>query len=483
VELRAALEARARLKGMDRRSFLASLPTASWAAASSTALHWLSLKEAAERIRRRRLSPVELVAASLERIERLQPQLNAFITLTAEAALEHARRLEAELGRGRWRGPLHGIPVALKDVYDTAGVRTTAASAHFAQRVPQKDAAVVARLLEAGAVLLGKLNMDEFAYSFTSETSHYGPVQNPWKAGYSPGGSSGGSGAAVAAGLCYAALGSDTGGSIRLPAALCGIAGFKPTYGALPEDGIVPLAWSLDHPGPMCRTVGDLRLMLGAMGLKFGPAARPLKSLRVGIPRAIYFEGLESETAAAVEEAIRVLGRLTAGAREVRLPPLELSPALDSLPALYGTIITAEAYTFHEERLARRPELYHPATRETIKLGASVSTPAYIRARREMEALRRASHGLFAEVDLLALPSAPGPAFPLGSRPGLVWLRNLAPWNLYGLPAVSIPCGFTRDGLPVGLQLVGPAGHDATLLEAAEAYERATSWHARHPAL
>lgn len=468
---------------MDRRSFLASMPAAAWAAAAPAELHWLTLREAADGIRRRRLSSVELVRAALERIERLQKRLNAFITVTGEAALARARELDRELDRGRRRGPLHGVPIALKDLFDTAGVRTTAASAHFADRVPERDAAVVARLEEAGAVIVGKLNMDEFAYSFTSETSRWGPVENPWKSGYSPGGSSGGSGAAVAAGLCYGALGSDTGGSIRLPAALCGIAGFKPTYGALAGEGIVPLAWSLDHPGPMCRTVGDLRLMLEAMGLNLGPAARPVKSLRIGIPRAVYFEGLESETAAAIEEAIRVLDRLTAGTREVRLPPLATSPELDSLPAIYGTIITAEAYTFHEEMLARHPELYHPATRETIKLGAAVSTTAYIRARREMEALRRASGELFREADLLALPSAPGPAFPLGSRPGLVYLRNLAPWNLYGLPAVSVPCGFTRDGLPIGLQLVGPAGGDATVLEAAEAYERATSWHARHPDL
>ncbi len=468
---------------MNRRAFLASMPVAAWAAAAPGELHWLTLREAAEGIRRRRLSCVELVRASLDRIERLERRLNAFITVTGEEALARARELDRELGRGRRRGPLHGIPIALKDLFDTAGVRTTAASAHFADRVPERDAAVVARLKEAGAVIVGKLNMDEFAYSFTSETSRWGPMENPWKSGYSPGGSSGGSAAAVAAGLCYGALGSDTGGSIRLPAALCGIAGFKPTYGALPGEGIVPLAWSLDHPGPMCRTAGDLRLMLEAMGLKLGPAARPMKSLRIGIPRAVYFEGLESETAAAIEEAIRALDRLTAGTREVRLPPLAISPELDSLPALYGTIITAEAYTFHEEMLARHPERYHPATRETIKLGAAVSTTAYIRARREMEALRRNAATLFAEVDLLALPSAPGPAFPLGSRPGLVYLRNLAPWNLYGLPAVSVPCGFTRDGLPFGLQLVGPAGGDATVLEAAEAYQRATSWHARHPEL
>lgn len=468
---------------MKRRTFLGGALAAGAGASSPPELHWLTIAEAAALVRRRRVSPVELAQAALERIERLQPKLNAFITITGEAALEEARRLEEERRAGRLRGPLHGIPIALKDLYDTAGVRTTAASAQYADRVPAEDATVVRRLREAGAVIVGKLNMDQFAYSFTSETSHFGPTENPWKAGYSPGGSSGGSAAAVAAGLCYGALGSDTGGSIRLPAALCGIVGFKPTYGALPADGVIPLAWSLDHVGPMCRSVEDVRLILAAMGMRLGQPAHPVKSLRIGIPRAVYFDQLEAETAAAVEEAIRVLGRLSAGAREVQLPPLRLSPGLASLPDAYGTIITAEAYTFHEAMLAAHPERYHPATRETIELGKAVSAPAYIRARREMEELRRSSGSLFAGVDLLALPTAPGPAFPLGSRPGLYYLRNLAPWNLYGLPAISIPCGFTRDGLPVGLQLVGPSGQDALVLFAAEAYERATPWRRKRPQL
>jgi len=464
---------------MNRRTFLESAMAAGAAGSLPPDLHWLTMAEAAALVRRRRVSPVELVRAALARIERLQPKLNAFITVTGEAALETAGRLERE----RPRGPLHGIPIGLKDLFDTGGVRTTAASAQYAERVPAEDATVVRRLREAGAVIVGKLNMDQFAYSFTSETSHFGPTVNPWKDGYSPGGSSGGSGAAVAAGLCYGALGSDTGGSIRLPAALCGIVGFKPTYGALPTSGVIPLAWSLDHVGPMCRSVEDVRLMLAAMGMPSRAPVRPVKTLRLGIPRAVYFDRLEAETAAAVEEAIRLLGDLTAGVREIRLPALRVSPGLESLPDAYGTLITAEAYTFHEAMLAAHPERYHPVTRETIELGKAVSAPAYIRARREMEELRSSSGRLFLEADLLAMPAAPAPAFPLGSRPGLYYLRNLAPWNLYGLPAVSVPCGFTRDGLPVGLQLVGPAGEDALVLAAAEAYERAAPWRRNHPAL
>lgn len=483
MELRAESATPGQHGGMNRRTFLSGALAAGAAASLPPEAHWLTIAEAAALVRRRRVSPVELTQAALERIERLQPRLNAFITVTGEAALGQARRLEEEQRRGRIRSPLHGIPVALKDLFDTAGVRTTAASAQYAGRAPTEDATVVRRLREAGAVIAGKLNMDEFAYSFTSETSHFGPAENPWKAGYSPGGSSGGSGAAVAAGLCYGALGSDTGGSIRLPAALCGIVGFKPTYGALPTGGVIPLAWSLDHAGPMCRSVEDVRLMLAAMGLRLAPPARPVKALRIGIPRAVYFEQLEAETAGAVEEAIGVLRRLTAGTRDVQLPALRLSQGLASLPDAYGSIITAEAYTFHEAMLAAHPERYHPLTRETIELGRAVSAPAYIRARREMEELRRSSDRLFTDADLLAMPSAPAPAFPLGSRPGLDYLRNLAPWNLYGLPAVSVPCGFTRDGLPIGLQLVGPAGQDALVLAAAQAYEQAAGWRQKHPKL
>jgi aspartyl-tRNA(Asn)/glutamyl-tRNA(Gln) amidotransferase subunit A len=464
---------------MDRRTFVGGAFSAAVSAVAQTELHWLTIEAAAALVRRRRISPVELTRAALERIERFQPALNAFITVTGDAALDRARELETEQSRGRLRGPLHGIPIGLKDLYDTAGVKTTAASAQYAERVPTEDAEVVRRLREAGAVIAGKLNMDQFAYSFTSETSHFGPIHNPWKSGYSPGGSSGGSGAAVAAGLCYGTLGSDTGGSIRLPAALCGIVGFKPTYGVLPADGVVPLAWSLDHVGPMCRSVEDVRLMLAGMGMPAARPARNVKGLRIGIPRAVYFEQIEAEVAAAVEEAIGVLGRLAAGTREVRLPPLRTSAGLASLPDAYGTIITAEAYTFHEEMLAKHAERYHPATRETIELGAAVKTPAYVRARLEMDELRRTSGTLFAEADLLAMPAAPGTAFPLGSRPGLIYLRNLAPWNLYGLPAISVPCGYTRDGLPIGLQIVGPAGQDALVLAAAQAYEKATPWDRR----
>jgi aspartyl-tRNA(Asn)/glutamyl-tRNA(Gln) amidotransferase subunit A len=366
---------------------------------------------------------------------------------------------------------LRGVPIAVKDLYDTAGVRTTAASAHFADRVPGEDAAVVRSLREAGAVLVGKLNMDEFAYNFTSETSHFGPVQNPWKPGYSPGGSSGGSAAAVAAGLCYAALGSDTGGSIRLPAALCGIVGFKPTFGRLPVEGVLPLAWSLDHVGPMCRTVGDCRMMLEAMGMKAGRQPRFDRRIRLGIPLTPYWEKLDAETETLVRRAVEMLGGQCGGSREVTLPAIGRGTDSAAFPHAYSTVIFAEAYAYHRERTRSRPEAFHAGTLRTILLGEKIPAADYIAARRELDRLRATSRDLFREADLLVMPTAPGPAFRLGSPPDLVFLRNTAPWNLYGLPAVSVPCGVTKGGLPVGLQIVGPAGGDDLVLAAAGVVE------------
>jgi len=435
-------------------------------------MHWLSLADAARLVRSRKVSPLELTEAALKRMERHRG-LNAFITVTAEEALRTARELTA----APVRGPLHGIPIAVKDLYDTAGVRTTAGSAHFAHRVPSADAEVVVRLKAAGAVLLGKLNMDEFAYNFTSETSFHGPVHNPWKQGFTPGGSSAASGAAVAAGLCFGALGSDTGGSIRCPASLCGVVGFKPTYGALPARGVLPLAWSLDHVGPMCRTVEDTRLMLRAMGMAAGPAS--LKGLRVGVPRAVYWEKLHPQTASLVEKAAGLLG----GVRDVVPPGLRMMEALP-LPADYGTIITTEAYAYHEERVRKAPEKFHPGTLASVRNGEGVPAAVYARAVRAMLEAREQNRALlFRDADLLAMPATPGPAFALGSKADLIYLRNLAPWNFYGLPAVSVPCGFTNDGLPVGLQLVGPMGADALVLAAAEVVEKALGLSGRHPSL
>jgi aspartyl-tRNA(Asn)/glutamyl-tRNA(Gln) amidotransferase subunit A len=454
----------------------------------------LSMKEAATLLRRKAVSPVELTQACLTRIERLNPVLNAFITITGEQALRQAGKAEAEIARGDWRGPLHGVPVALKDLFDTEGIRTTAASGIFKDRVPTADAEVVRRLNAAGAVLLGKLNMHEFAYGGTSTASYFGPVHNPWKLEYTSGGSSGGSGAAVAAELCYGALGSDTGGSIRQPAAYCGIAGLKPTYGRVSTQGVIPLAWSLDHVGPMCRAVADLAAMLQAIAgydsqdtnsmnvpvPDYSQAARmKVSALRLGIPRAIFYEKLDPEVEAAVNNAIEVLRKLTASVQDVQLP------AYQTLP-----ITAAEAYAFHSSYLAKTPELYQPTTRQRLEGGAKVTAEAYIHARRELDRLRRSVREVFSGVDLLITPTTPIPAVTIAESANLeapppggvqLSLRNTQPFDIYGLPAISVPCGFTGSGLPIGLQISGAHFGEQTVLALAHAYEEATDWHTRRP--
>jgi aspartyl-tRNA(Asn)/glutamyl-tRNA(Gln) amidotransferase subunit A len=463
-----------------RRDFLAASLAAT---AAPSSIEWLTLEQAAGEIRRKAVSPLDLTRMALARIERLNPKLNAFITVTADEALDQAREAEREIRAGRYRGPLHGIPVALKDLYDTAGVRTTCASEHYANRIPKDDAAAVARLKSAGAVLVGKTNMDEFAYNFTSETSFYGAARNPWDLARTPGGSSGGSAIAVAAGLCYAALGSDTGGSIRLPAALCGVTGLKPTYGLIDLRGVAPLAWSLDHAGPFCRTARAAALVLGALA---EPAKTPLpniKSVRLGIPAGFWFENIDPAVAEAFNSAAQHLAKLTAGLRKLPALPIAMSPQLPDLPAAYITIIQAEAYTFHKPLLDKNPAHYNPGTRRSIENGAGLSAAAYIEARREMERLRAASSEIFKEADVILTPTAPAPAFKLGDPAGLIFLRNTAPWNLLGLPAISIPCGFTKEGLPLGLQITAAAGRDRLALALAEAYQQSTNWHTRRPNL
>jgi len=448
----------------------------------------LSLIDAAELLRARKVSPVELTNACLARIERLNHTLNAFITVTADGAVTQAREAEAEIQKGRWRGPLHGVPVALKDIIDTAGVRTTAASALFKDRVPADDAEVVRRLKGAGAVLLGKLNLHEFAYGGTSRTSHFGAVRNPWNTDFIAGGSSGGSGAAVAASLCFGALGTDTGGSIRLPAAYCGIVGLKPTYGRVSTRGVLPLAWSFDHVGPMTRSVADTAAMLRAIAGYDAkdPASiersvpdytaalqRSISGFRVGVPRE-YFAALDPEVESAVNQALSVLARLTKGVADVDFP----------VSANDRTVIrAAEAYAYHASHVAKTPELYQPEVLGRIRAGAQVSATAYIEAKRRMEQMRRDVSMAFRNVDLLVTPTVPVPPITIAEPPGEddLRIRNIAPFNLYGLPAISVPCGFTKNGLPIGLQLVAPAWAEEPLLLAAEAYERATEWHTRRP--
>jgi aspartyl-tRNA(Asn)/glutamyl-tRNA(Gln) amidotransferase subunit A len=457
---------------------------------SSEPLTSLSLAEASELVRGGKLSPTELTRACLARIEALDSKLNSFITVTADAALTAARQAEAEIRRGDWRGPLHGIPIALKDLVDTQGVLTTAGSRVFAERVPGEDAEVVRRLKAAGAVLVGKLNMHEFAYGASTVVSAFGAVHNPWALERSAGGSSAGSAAAVAAGLCYGAIGSDTGGSIRQPAAYCGIVGMKPSFGLVSTRGVVPLAWSLDHVGPMTRRVRDCALMLQVLAGPDGGDARPTApaldyagaleqdpGLRLGVPREHFWEDLDSDIEAATSAALHVLVTLGGRARDVTL-----EAGNDAAVA----VLRAEAYAYHEPYVARSPGLYQAETLRRIQRGADVTAAVYIGARRQIEALQHAACRLFETVDLLVTPTTPVPPPAIAEVASdmdslrareLAMLRNTRPWNALGLPTISVPCGFTKDGVPIGLQISGAPGDDSRVLALAHAYEQATDWH------
>jgi aspartyl-tRNA(Asn)/glutamyl-tRNA(Gln) amidotransferase subunit A len=455
-----------------------------------------SILEIAEKLKKRVISPVELTRHCLQRIEKLNSTLNAFITITAESAMSQARQAEEEIQHGRWRGPLHGIPLALKDIIDTAGVRTTAASALFKDRIPAEDAEVVRRLKNAGAVLLGKQNLHEFAYGGSSMVSYYGEVHNPWDPACIAGGSSGGSAAAVAAGLCYGAIGTDTAGSIREPAALCGVVGLKPTYGRVSAKGVIPLSWSLDHVGPIAATVSDAAVILQVIGgfdagdinsedipvadYVAGLGSRP-KTLRIGVPRAYFFESVDPEIESAANQALSVLTKLGADIREI-----ELEAPTDR------TVQSAESYAYHAEHVARTPELYQAETLRRIRTGADVSATDYIHRRRELEKARREIGKVFESIDVFITPTTPvlPPTIaelkenPERLRPTeILLLRNTRPVNVWGLPAISVPCGFSRGGLPIGLQIVGPHWGEELVLQLAQSYEQATDWHKRRPEL
>jgi len=458
----------------------------------------LSIHDASELVRRRKVSPVELTNACLTRIERLDSTLNAFITVTPELAAAQARAAETEIQRGRWRGPLHGIPIALKDLFDTAGVRTTAGSGVFKNRIPTEDAEVVSRLKAAGAVLLGKTNMHEFAFGGSSLVTYFGGVHNPWERAHIAGGSSGGSAAAVAGRLCYGALGSDTAGSIRQPAAYCGIVGLKPTYGLVSARGVIPLSWSLDHVGPLARTVGDIALMLQTIA-GYDPedtASTPMKvpdytadsqkptaTLRVGVARDFFFESLDPEIERATNEALAVLEKLTAGLKDVAI-------SASTQERRRSTVRLAEAYAYHAKMMAASPEQYQPETLARLRPGVEIDTVTYIQALRELAHTRRTIGQIFQTVDALVTPTSPilPPAIAefTGDRNGSIDfvnrnIRNTSPFDVYGWPTISVPCGFSASGLPIGLQISGALGQDAVVLQLAHAYERATDWHTRRP--
>ncbi len=452
----------------------------------------LSISELAPRLQRREISPLEIVRECLGRIERLNPALNAFITVMAESALAEARAAEAEILRGEWRGPLHGIPIALKDLIDTAGVRTTSASALHENRIPAEDAQVVRRLREAGAVIIGKNNLHEFAYGGSSLVSHFGDVHNPWDVGRIAGGSSGGSAAAVSASLVCAAIGTDTAGSIREPAALCGCVGLKPTYGRVGSRGVIPLSLSLDHVGPLTAIVADAAIVLQAIAGYdaaditsvdipvadyAGSLQQGVKALHVGVPRKYFFDDLDPEVSSAIEHALQGIETLVGQVKEV-----ELAVPTDR------TVQAAESYAYHTENVAKNPDLYQAETLRRLRTGEAISAADYIRRRRELEEARRNISRVFADVDVLVTPTMPMPAPAIADlranpdqlRPAeLKLLRNTRPFNIWGLPAISVPCGFTQSGLPIGLQIAGPHWREDLILRLARAYEQATAWHKR----
>jgi aspartyl-tRNA(Asn)/glutamyl-tRNA(Gln) amidotransferase subunit A len=442
-------------------------------------------------IRSREVSPVEVTRDALERVATLQRDLNAFIAVLADDALAAAQRAESEVLAGRWRGPLHGIPVSVKDLFDVAGVRTTAASRFLAEAPPSLiDSAVVERLREAGAVLLGKTNLHEFAYGTTSQTSHFGPVRNPWDHDRIPGGSSGGSGAAVAAGMGFASIGTDTGGSIRIPAACCGVVGVKPTFGRVSRHGLLALAGTLDHAGPLARTVEDAGLVLTSIA---GHDVRDPASAAVAAEaftdrledgvRNVRLGVLEEPLAAADVEVSRAVsaavGRLVeAGADAI---PITLPLLVDARAAVV-VILFSEATAQHHERLLEHPDWFGADVRERLVRGQTYSAVDYLRALELRRAFRHVVELAFERVDVLVSPMLPVAAPPVGASTVAIndgtidvlqaTTANTREWNLLGIPAMSVPCGLTAAGLPIALQLVAPAFAESTMLRVARTHER-----------
>ena len=431
-----------------------------------------------------------LTASALERITARDAEINAFITVTAEDAARTAREVDDAIARGEDRGPLAGVPIALKDLFDTRGVRTTVGSKFFANRVPDRDAFVVDRLRRAGAIILGKTNMHEWALGVTNDNPHYGACRNPWALEHITGGSSGGSAAALAAGMCVGALGSDTGGSIRIPAALCGVVGLKPTFGRVSLRGVVPLSWSLDHAGPMARQVRDVAVMLSVIAGHdpADPGSVPIPTddyvsnidagisgWREGVIADEWLGDVDPEVRAAVRSATDALVSLGAHAESLDVPELQEASQLN------GLMTTADAATFHRERIERAPDDFGADVLARLRRGAAYSVPDYALARRRQTELRHRFSAWFGEhggpFDVVALPTTPIPAPRIAGLDAVatapVLTRYTAPFNLTGLPAISVPCGRTAHGLPIGLQLVAAPWAERRLLRAAHAYEQA----------
>ena len=460
----------------------------------------LSIAELAQRFRDKSLSPVEATHAYLARISKFNDRVNAFVLLREEDALAEAREAEAEIAAGNWRGPLHGIPIGHKDLYQTAGVRSTAGSRVLENHVPDEDATAVARLKQAGAVMLGKLNTHEFAYGPTNDSSMFGPCRNPWDPARFSGGSSGGSGAAVALRLCAGATGSDTGGSIRMPSACCGITGLKPTYGRASRAGIYPLCWTMDHAGTLTRSAEDAALLFQPMA---GPDGRDaaladrevpdfsaalgsdIKGLKIGVPTHYFFDRAVPEIAAAAHDAIAVLEGLGAEVREVDIAHIDYAAAAAMVHYL------AEGTAYHDDHIATIGELYTDQVRLFLELGNYVLAKDYLHAQRYRTLLGHAMADVLAEVDVLATPTLPITAQTLGQETidirgetdsvfGAI-LRNTEPFDLTGLPALVVPCGNASDGMPMSLQIAGRPFDEVGVLKVGHAFQQASDWHKRRP--
>ena len=462
----------------------------------------LTVAELSKRIASKELSPVDLTEAFIERMQATEPKLNAWITPTHDQARVAAKLAEADIASGRYKGPLHGIPIGLKDLFWTKGVRTTSGSAITKDFVPDEDATVVARLQEAGAFSLGKTNMVEYAYGGTEHNDLYGAPHNPWGLDHVTSGSSSGSGAAVAAGQVPLALGSDTAGSVRAPAALCGLSGHKPTYGLVSRFGVSPLSWSMDHVGPLAHSAEDVAIAMNAMAgydpKDPGSAQHPkedflaslrsdLKGLRIGVLQDDYiWDVTVPEVKQSFDQAVAQLASIGATAEEVSIGNLEL------LSAAQMNITTAEANTYHHEMIRRAPELYHPVVRRRIEAGFFMPAAAYVQAQRVRALFEERYDSLFETFDLLVAPTTPSPApkldgtatrLPNGEMPSRELVRITRVFNPNGLPAISVPTGFSEQGLPMAIQLVGKRFSDALVIGAAHAYQQATDWHTRRPNL
>ncbi len=466
-------------------------------------LHQHTLLEAARMVRHRDVSPVELTDAVLKQIERVEPKINAFITVLAEQARAVAKAQEAMIAAGYYLGPLHGIPIALKDNLYTRGVRSTAGSKVLGDFVPEEDASVTARLRAAGAIFVGKTNMHEFAWGGTTHNPHYGPTRNPWNPERFPAGSSGGSGAAVAARECFGAIGTDTGGSIRLPSAVNGVTGIRPTIGRVSNYNIVPLAWSMDTAGPMTRTVADCATMFQVIAGHdpkdeacarlpvpdyMAQLDRGVKGIRIGIVPDYFFSHLQPPVHDAVRAALKVLE-----GQQAHLVDVEIADIHGNISAQL-TIESAEPSTYHQQWLRTRPQDYGEDVRLLLEVGEMLLATHYLQAQRYRTLLRHEFMEAFQQVDVFICPTLPFVATPVGAMKVVIeggkeedMLSAIMQYtgvpSLTGLPSMSVPCGFSPDGLPIGMQIIGKPFDEATIFRVGHAYQEATDWHRREPAL